>query len=131
MTIGCGSLGSGCYGLRYRFGNPRLIVIANVVKQSQWDYHSLNERLPRASPFAMTLPNEGEAVLRLASLAAPSASLTLVFVTYFLNVILHLLNTIISNANQELNTTNNSRATDILPNPCTNNPLVLLTFDAS
>jgi hypothetical protein len=37
----------------------------------------------------------------------------------------------IDNASQELNTTNNSRATDILPNPCTNNPLVLLTFDAS
>ena len=35
------------------------------------------------------------------------------------------------NASQELNTTNNRRATDILPNPCTNNPLVLLTFDAS
>jgi hypothetical protein len=34
------SLGSGCYGLRYRFGNPRLIVIANEVKQSQKNYKS-------------------------------------------------------------------------------------------
>jgi hypothetical protein len=31
-SIGCGVFGSGCYGLRYRFGNPRLIVIANEVK---------------------------------------------------------------------------------------------------
>jgi hypothetical protein len=52
--------------------NPRLIIIANEVKQSQRDYHS-----PIRDCFAlfkkglsMTMSNEGEAVLRLASLAA-------------------------------------------------------------
>jgi hypothetical protein len=71
-SIGCGVFGSGCYGLRYRFGNPRLIIIANVVKQSQKELTLPNKRLLRASPFAMTLSNEGEAV----PASPPSASLT-------------------------------------------------------
>jgi hypothetical protein len=55
MTNGYGVFGSGCYGLRYRFGNPRLIVIANEVKQSQKELPLSNTRLLRALPIAMTL----------------------------------------------------------------------------
>jgi hypothetical protein len=62
ISIGCGVFGSGCYGLRLRFGNPRLIIIANDVKQSQKELTLPNKRLLRASPFAMMLSNEGEAV---------------------------------------------------------------------
>jgi hypothetical protein len=50
-------------------------VIANAVKQSQTK-HIKAKKIASGFTFSMTLPNEGEAVLRLASLAAPSASLT-------------------------------------------------------
>jgi hypothetical protein len=72
MTIDCGGIGSGCYGLRYRFGNPHLNVIANEVKQSQKELTLPNKRLLRASPIAMTTTNEGEAV----PASPPFASLT-------------------------------------------------------
>jgi len=62
ISYGCSGLGSGCFGLRYRFGNPRLIVIANEVKQSQKEFPLSHTRLLRALPIAMTLSTEGEAV---------------------------------------------------------------------
>jgi hypothetical protein len=93
--------GSGCYGLRYRFGNPRLILIPNAFKHPSLRTNAVSEAISKristiqyeiASGFAhrndvdcfalfkkgiaMMISNEGEAVLRLASLAAPSASLT-------------------------------------------------------
>jgi len=73
FSYDCGGLGSGCYGLRYRFGNPRLNVIANKVKHPSLQMNAVSEaiskelshahtRLLRASPIAMTLSTEGGAV---------------------------------------------------------------------
>ena len=66
FSYDCGGLGSGCYGLRYRFGNPRLNVIANKVKHPSLQMNAVSEaiskefllsntRLLRALPIAMAL----------------------------------------------------------------------------
>jgi len=102
ISFGCGSLGSGCCGLRYRFGNPRLIVIPNEVKQSSLRMNAVSEAISkgipthsmrdcfalsekglamtcvvlRATSFAMLMTNEGEAVpaVRLAHRRPPHPS---------------------------------------------------------
>jgi hypothetical protein len=42
--------GSGCYGLRYRFGNPRLIVIANEVKHPSLRMNAVSEAISKRIP---------------------------------------------------------------------------------
>ena len=97
ISIGCGMFGSGCYGLRFRFGNPRLIVIANEVKPPSLRMNAVSEAISKGIPthsirdcfalsekglaitliasgyaLATTHSNEGEAV----PASPPSASLT-------------------------------------------------------
>jgi len=50
IPFGCDWLGSGCYGLRYGFGNPRLIIIANEVRHSSLRTNAVSEAISKGIP---------------------------------------------------------------------------------
>jgi len=44
------SLGSGCYGLRFRFGNPRLSPVPNAFKHPSLRMNAVSEAISKGIP---------------------------------------------------------------------------------